>query len=297
MMKFFLLLFVLATAARGEAPKANPRGNSKAVLAELKTELKTELKAELKTELMERRARLENRQNIGLNMVEHKALDKRVKARTALRASNARQDINLDPLEAYLSQLDERISALENSTEDAVNELESRMSKLESSLGQKKDNCKTRMFSGDFSWSSYSGKPGASSKFARQYAAERAFKPQGSGSPWGSADNGLPATVWFKFNYYFKLAYISFTSRTGSGWDQTPKTFDVVGSYDCSDWHVLRSVSNANFTKGGQDKGWDISCSKQKSYNCYGIRASAAMSSRWNLVSLSNIVMGYLPEH
>ena len=29
MMKFFLLLFVLATAARGEASIANPRGNSK----------------------------------------------------------------------------------------------------------------------------------------------------------------------------------------------------------------------------------------------------------------------------
>ena len=41
-------------------------------------------------------------------------------AESALRASNPRQDINLDPLEAYLSQLDGRISAMENATGDPL---------------------------------------------------------------------------------------------------------------------------------------------------------------------------------
>jgi len=301
-MNFFLLLFVVATAVCGEAAKANPRGNSKVDLAELKAEL-TERRVRMKRVLAKLREKAK-RQNIGLNgpnVVDlEQAVDKRRAARTAFRASNLRQDINLDPLEAYLSQLDQRISALENSTDDAVTELESRMTKLESALGHKKDNCVTRMFSASttssFGTASYSGKPGASSVYGGTHTADLAFKPQGSGYPWAS--NALPGTVWYKFNYYFKLAMISFTSRTGSSWSQTPKTFEVVGSYDCSQWHVLRSVSNANFTKGGQEKSWQISCSKQKSYNCYGIKASAPMSSSTGkLVSLTNIQMFHLPEH
>jgi len=301
-MNFFLLLFVVATAVCGEAAKANPRGNTKVDLAELKAELR-ERRVRMKRVLAKLREKAK-RQNIGLNgpnVVDlEQAVDKRRAARTAFRASNVRQDINLDPLEAYLSQLDERISALENSTDDAVTGLESRMTKLESALGHKKDNCVTRMFS-TTTWAngaaSYSGKPGASSVYGDGHEADRAFEPQGSGYPWASKDNALPATVWYKFNYYFKLATISFTSRTGNNWNQTPKTFEVVGSYDCSEWNVLRSVSNANFTKGGQTKSFQISCSKQKSYNCYGIKASAAMSSDWKLVSLTNIKMFHLPEH
>ena len=148
-----------------------------------------------------------------------------------------------------------------------------------------------------FRTASYSGKPGASSVYGGTHTADLAFKPQGSGYPWASKDNALPATVWYKFNYYFKLAMISFTSRTGKDWNQTPKTFEVVGSYDCSQWHILSSVSNANLNKGGQEKSFQISCSKQKSYNCYGIKASAPMSSDWKLVSLTNIQMFHLPEH
>jgi len=58
----------------------------------------------------------------------------------------------------------------------------------------------------------------------------------------------------------------------------------------------LKSVSNAGFTKGGQTKAWEISCEKQKSYKCYGIKASAAMVEfGYKLVSLVNIQMYQLP--
>ena len=136
----------------------------------------------------------------------------------------------------------------------------------------------------------YSGVPGASSEWRSDHNAAQAFKPQ-AGWPWASEDNGLPATIWYRFNYNFTLAKISFTSRTGKNWIQTPKTFDIIGSHDCIGWHILKSVNNANFYRGGQTKLWNIPCENQKSYECYGIKASAAMDSRWDLVSLTNIQM------
>merc|ERR1712112_252249 len=45
---------------------------------------------------------------------------KRLFPRNSLRASDARQNINLDPLEGYLSQLDNRLTALENGTDDGT---------------------------------------------------------------------------------------------------------------------------------------------------------------------------------
>jgi len=273
-MKFFLALFVLATAARGEAPKAIPRENSKADLAEVKAEL-TERKVRLE-KLIEQA----KRQNIGLNGLNMVELEQ---AKTALRASDAQQDITLDTLEAYLRQLDDRITALENST-DAVM---AKVTKLESS-----GKCETRMRSSELIKAVYSGTPVASSEWDGSHAAAKAFKPE-SDYPWASTS--LPATVWYKFNYYFKLAKLSFTSRTGSNWVQVPKTFEIVGSYDCSKWYVLKSVSNAKFTAEGQTKAWEIPCEKQKSYKCYGVKASAS-SGQKTLVALANTKMYHLPE-
>ena len=134
----------------------------------------------------------------------------------------------------------------------------------------------------------YSGESGASSAWKAEYNAAQAFKPE-SGGLWIS--HGLPATIWYHFNYNFSLAKISFTSRTNNrnsgDWAQAPKTFNVVGSHDCSNWHVLKSVTNANFDAPGQTKMWNIPCENQKSYECYGIQAVG-----WrNCVSLTNIQM------
>jgi len=153
------------------------------------------------------------------------------------------------------------------------------------------DECEVKMQSSDLIKVSYSGKPGASTEWRDDHSAAHAFKPQ-TGWPWASKD--LPATIWYNFNHSFRLAKISFTSRK-SLWSQTPKTFEIVGSNDCSNWDVLTSVSNAGFIKGGQTKAWEISCEKQKLYKCYGIRASAAMDPNCKLVSLVNIQMYHLP--
>jgi len=96
--------------------QADPSNRFSADLAELRTKL-TNGKARLaKIHL----AKLKKSVN-QLNVADlEKALDKRIKARNSLRASDARQNINLDPLEAYLSQLDNRLTALENGTEDGT---------------------------------------------------------------------------------------------------------------------------------------------------------------------------------
>ena len=139
---------------------------------------------------------------------------------------------------------------------------------------------------------SYSGVPGASSEWRSDHNAALAFKPQTTKWAWAPKDNSLPPIIWYHFDYPFALAKISFTSRNGDAWDQTPKTFDVVGSHDCSNWNILKSVTNAEFTSGGQTKLWNIPCKSQKPYECFGIRAFAPMdSSRWNLVSVTNIQM------
>ena len=151
--------------------------------------------------------------------------------------------------------------------------------------------CKVKMQSSDLIKASYSGKPGASTEWRDDHSAAHAFKPQ-TGWPWASKD--LPATIWYNFNHSFRLAKISFTSRK-LWWSQTPKTFEIVGSNDCSNWDVLMSVSNAGFTDGSQTKAWEISCEKQKSYKCYGIKASAPIDPYWKLVSLANIQMYHLP--
>ena len=153
---------------------------------------------------------------------------------------------------------------------------------------------------GELIKANYDGVPGASSEYQSDHDAARAFKPQ-AGFPWASKRNALPATIWYHFNYKFTLAKISFTSRSNnvvsSDWAQIPKTFDIVGSHNCSNWHVLKSVTNANFNAPGQTKSWNIPCESRKSYECYGIKAFAPMdSSRWNLVSLTNIQMsGFIP--
>jgi len=96
--------------------QADPSNRFSADLAELRTKL-TNGKARLAKIHLAKLKKSVNRLNVADL---EKALDKRIKARNSLRASDARQNINLDPLEAYLSQLDNRLTALENGTEDGT---------------------------------------------------------------------------------------------------------------------------------------------------------------------------------
>ena len=119
-----------------------------------------------------------------------------------------------------------------------------------------------------------------------------AFKPQ-TAKPWY---DWYPAKVWYHFDYTFALAKISFTSSNGPKFDAFPQSFDIVGSHDCSDWKILKSVRNVEFTSGGQTKSWNISCESQKPYECFGIDALEPKNGGSNMVSLTNIQMsGFVP--
>ena len=142
--------------------------------------------------------------------------------------------------------------------------------------------------SSELAKASYSGKPGASSEYSSQYGVANAFQPD-LDKFWTTKGNGVPATVWYHFDYTFTLARISFSPRPVS-WAQVPKTFDVIGSDDCSNWHVLKSVTNSEFSKSGQTKSWDIPCESQKPYECYGIRATRTVAGG-SMLSLTNIQM------
>ena len=101
-----------------------------------------------------------------------------------------------------------------------------------------------------------------------------------------------------EFDYNLPLAKISFTSQNDDdeAWTRAPKTFDIVGSHDCSDWKILKSVRNVRFTSGGQTKSWNISCESQKPYECFGIDALEPKNGGSNMVSLTNIQMsGFVP--
>jgi len=147
------------------------------------------------------------------------------------------------------------------------------------------------------------GTPGAEEEKSANHTAAMAFKSEDS-YPWMSKK--LPAAVWYHFNQNFTLAKISFASRRHfpKSWGQTPETFDIIGSHDCLNWVVLKTVIAAGFTGPGQTQSYRIPCSKQGEYSCYGINTTRVASSSpnyakygggrvWKRVSITDIKMYY----
>ena len=125
----------------------------------------------------------------------------------------------------------------------------------------------------------YDGKAGASSYWwhiiGRDYPPENAFK---SNARWCSLA-GYPAKIWYKFKFPVKVVKISFSSVDKSfwypnKWKQSPKSFNVIASNDCRYWAILLSVTNSGFTGQNQVKSWQIPCTKQRPYRCYGIEGT-----------------------
>ena len=131
----------------------------------------------------------------------------------------------------------------------------------------------------------YDGKAGASSywwhTFHRDYPPENAFK---SNARWCSLA-GYPAKIWYKFKFPVKVVKISFSSVDKSfwypsKWKQSPKSFNVIASNDCKNWDTLLSVTNSGFTGQNQVKSWQIPCTQQRPYRCYGIEGTKNLGYR-----------------
>jgi len=138
---------------------------------------------------------------------------------------------------------------------------------------------------------SYDGTAGSNSICSVErslQASEFAFQNL-PGRDWCS--KGLPGIVWFKFSRSHRLAKISF-SNSGGMWNQfAPKTFQVVGSKDCSEWVILLHVVNSGFTKSNsiQTLSWMIPEKNRKILPCIGLRVRSTVNA--NDVILKNIVM------
>ena len=121
----------------------------------------------------------------------------------------------------------------------------------------------------------YQGSFGADSEYPGHLVAN-AFKPQTTNAPFASAQDRVPATVWYRFNSKKFVSRISITSRKGHYWEhQSPKSVYIVASNDCKTWKHLGYWENLGFTAGAQTKTMTIPCESQGSYQCYGIKTTA----------------------
>jgi len=142
----------------------------------------------------------------------------------------------------------------------------------------------------------YNGTAGASSHDGSSYVAENAFK--GSNSKRWASSSTLPAKLWYNFTSPVKVVMISFKPPFESGYEgyflkEVPKTFKLIASNDCTNWHVLLTVKNSAFTTASQVKSWKIPCDQQKSYKCYGIEGTvnSGYSGSYTGISLTDVRM------
>jgi len=142
----------------------------------------------------------------------------------------------------------------------------------------------------------YNGTAGASSNYGSSYVAENAFK--GSNSKRWASSSTLPAKLWYNFTSPVKVVMISFKPPFESGYEgyflkEVPKTFKLIASNDCTNWHVLLTVKNSAFTTASQVKSWKIPCDQQKSYKCYGIEGTvnSGYSGSYTGISLTDVRM------
>ena len=136
----------------------------------------------------------------------------------------------------------------------------------------------------------YDGTAGASSRYSSKYSAQKAFNQEDPKARWCSTA-GYPAKIWFKFTFVVKVVKISFSSIDSNKWKESPKTFNVIASNDCSTWDTLLSVTMSGFTGQNQEKSWQIPCTQQKSYRCYGIEATENLGYPRQYISLKKMKM------
>ena len=115
---------------------------------------------------------------------------------------------------------------------------------------------------------------------------------ENSDERWASdrlGDSPTRATLYFNFTSEVTVAKIGITTPEGYAWDQAPKSFKLVASMDCSNWHVLRNVVNHHTTT--QEFIWSIPCDLIKPWKCYGIRATDHSGSSYDCVSVKEMKM------
>ena len=76
--------------------------------------------------------------------------------------------------------------------------------------------------------------------------------------------------------------------------EQSAKTFDVIGSTNCNEWTTLLSIRDANFTKPDECRSWVIPMASRRPFSCIGLNLTApigADKSKQGYVAVRNMVM------
>ena len=72
--------------------------------------------------------------------------------------------------------------------------------------------------------------------------------------------------------------------------EQSAKTFQVIGSMDCAQWTTLLSIQDANFTKYDECRSWLIPVASRRPFSCIGLRLMDSIGTQ-GYVAVRNIVM------
>merc|ERR1711962_1528035 len=135
----------------------------------------------------------------------------------------------------------------------------------------------------------HNGTAGASAT-KYDHAAKYAF--QNTSQYWGGRSNNEgPSFVWFHFRTAHRLAKIGFQ---GGRNNYAPKSFEVVGSNDCSTWTKMFSTSNLRTPKDDNSTffSWNIEKRHRLSFSCIGIKSITENSERpTNYPEIKNIIM------
>jgi len=92
---------------------------------------------------------------------------------------------------------------------------------------------------------------------------------------YGWVNESAPQTVYIRLAEPVTVLRFSFRSGSGSSWNSNwtpwaPTKFELVGSADCENWTVLKSVEGENWTKKDERKEWNVQ--SDAFYKCLGIR-------------------------
>merc|ERR1712168_1720953 len=92
---------------------------------------------------------------------------------------------------------------------------------------------------------------------------------------YGFPTESAPETVYIRLATPVTVSRFSFETKSGSSWDSNwtpwaPTKFELVGSADCENWTVLKSVEGENWTKKDERKEWNVQ--SDAFYKCLGIR-------------------------
>ena len=128
---------------------------------------------------------------------------------------------------------------------------------------------------------------GATSYDSARFAPKYAFKK--TQDKYYRSKLGLPQFVWIEFLDVHRISKLGFRGL----YRNAPRSFDIVGSFDCAKWTVLLHVAKAGFPDDSNlFKTWVVPPqNRKKAFRCIGIKVDAVMNAKKAYVLLKDFRM------